>query len=262
MTVVNLSFEEVGDGANVVILHGLFGMGRNWAGIAASLADHHRVLSVDLRNHGDSPWVEAMDYPLMAADVARLIETECDGQAAVIGHSMGGKTAMALACEHPERVSRLVVVDIAPTPYDHDFMAPITAMQQLDMFDLTRRSQAQTRLATAMGDMAMGDFLSRNLMRTDGAPGFQWQINIAAITSNLGTLQDFPAYTDDQAFPAPTLFISGVDSDYVQPQHQGEIDRLFPQAEMCVIADAGHWVHAEQPEQVSAVLKRFLPPHE
>ena len=232
-------------------------MGRNWAGIAKALSKTHRVLTLDLRNHGASPWADAMTYPLMAADVAHLIETEFAGGVSVVGHSMGGKTAMALACERPNLVRRLAVVDIAPGPYDHAFDDHLDAMLRMNTADLARRADAETILADAINDQQVAQFLSRNLKPADGG-GFTWQINVQAISANMDDITDFPVFEADQAYEGPTMFLSGGASDYVQPFHMSEIDRLFPDARTEVISGAGHWVHAEKPAEVTAALRTFL----
>jgi len=258
LSAVDLHVDEIGSGPEVLILHGLFGMGRNWAGIAKDLAVSHRILSADLRNHGDSPWDDAMGYSLMAADVARLIETHCRPPVTVVGHSMGGKTAMVLACEHPNLISRLAVIDIAPVPYDHDFEPHLAAMANLDTGALSRRAEAEAALLAAVGDVHLAQFLSRNLRPADDGVGFQWRINVSAIARNMDDILDFPIYEADQAYEGPALFLSGGASDYVQSFHQAEIERLFPNAETEIIAGAGHWVHAERPKEVTEALRNFL----
>ena len=145
-----------------MILHGLFGMGRNWAGIAKALSKTHRVLTVDLRNHGASPWDDAMDYRLMAGDVAKLIEAQFNGAVAVIGHSMGGKVAMTLGCEWPNLVERLCVVDIAPATYTHAFGSHLDTMASMDTRALARRTDAESIIANAVDNRHIAQFLSRN----------------------------------------------------------------------------------------------------
>ncbi|MEK9723207.1 MAG: alpha/beta fold hydrolase [Rhodospirillaceae bacterium] len=259
MSALDLHFDETGDGPPVLVLHGLFGMGRNWAGIARDLAGvGRRVLTVDLRNHGDSPWADAMDYAVMADDVARLIDAQARGRADVIGHSMGGKTAMALACQSPDRIARLCVVDIAPVPYDHDFEPHLEAMANLDTASLARRAEAEAALLDAVGDVHLAQFLSRNLKPAAHGAGFEWRINVAGIAANIDNLLDFPVYEADQAFDGPALFLSGGLSDYVQAYHQAEIERLFPNAETAIVDGAGHWVHADKPAEVTAALAGFL----
>lgn len=259
MTAIDLAFEETGDGQPLIILHGLFGQGRNWAAIAKALAVDYRVLTVDLRNHGASPWSDEMNYPVMAEDVAALIGRECDdGPVPVVGHSMGGKTAMTLSLTHPNLVERLAIVDIAPVPYDHDFTAHLGAMMALDTKSLTRRSEAEVVIGDAVGDKHLGQFLSRNLKQAEDGNGFDWQINVAAIAANIDDILDFPIFEADDAYEAPALFLAGGTSDYIQSFHQAEIERLFPSADTQIIDDAGHWVHAEKPGDVVGALKGFL----
>ena len=241
-----------------MILHGLFGMGRNWATIAKALSETYRVLTLDLRNHGASPWDDAMDYPLMAGDVAKLIETQFASPVAVIGHSMGGKAAMALACERPNLVERLCVVDIAPVPYEHTFAAHLDAMADMNTKALTRRTDAEAIIANAIDDRPTAQFLSRHLKRADDGHGLEWQINVAAIAANMDDIIDFPTSQANQAYEAPTLFLLGGTSNYVQSSHMGEIERLFPNAKTEVIPGAGHWLHAEKPAEVTAALRTFL----
>jgi esterase len=260
LSAVDLHFDTTAAvaGSDVVIMHGLFGMGRNWAGIAGALADSHRVFTVDLRNHGASPWADEMTYPAMAADVARLIERHTEAPVLVIGHSMGGKTAMTLALTQPDLVRRLAVVDIAPVPYDHDFEGHIRAMANLDTATLSRRSEAEAMLLDALEDASLVRFLVRNLKANPETGGFAWGINLDALARHMDDVLDFPVFEADAAYEGPTLFLSGAHSDYVQSHHQGEIERLFPHARVEVVADAGHWLHADKPAETAALLRAFL----
>ncbi len=256
---VDLSHTELGagPGPTVIILHGLFGQSRNWATIARALAETHRVISVDMRNHGCSPWDDAMTYPEMADDIARLIETKTDGPAMLVGHSMGGKTTMALALERPELVERACVVDIAPVPYDHDYDQHLEVMTGLDLSSITRRGEAEARLADGLDDPTFAGFLARNLSK-DADGGFRWQVNLEALARHMDDLLDFPVFEADQAYEGPALFLAGSLSTHVQSYHQAEIERLFPAARIEVIDGAGHWVHADDPNAVIARLRPFL----
>ena len=259
MTAIDLSFEETGDGPPLIILHGLFGQGRNWIGIAKALAGDFRVLTVDLRNHGASPWSNEMNYSVMAEDVTTLIRRECDGgPVLVVGHSMGGKTTMVLALTRPDLVERLSVVDIAPVPYDHDFDAHLEAMANMNTGALTRRAEAEAVLLDAVGDIHIASFLARNLKPAEHGEGFEWLINVTAIATHMDEILDFPIFEADDAYEAPALFLAGGTSDYIQSFHQAEIERLFPNADTQIIDDAGHWVHAEKPGEVVGALKGFL----
>lgn len=256
---VDLSHTEIGTGSgpSVIILHGLFGQGRNWAMIARGLAETHRVFSVDMRNHGDSPWDDEMTYPAMADDVARLIETQDRGPAMLIGHSLGGKATMTLAMQRPELVERACIVDIAPVPYDHDFETHLEAMLGLDLASIKRRGEAEARLRETLNDPHLAGFLIRNLSQdVDG--GFRWRVNLAALADHMDDLLDFPIFEADQAYDGPALFLAGGASTYVRSYHQAEIERLFPNAEIEIIEGAGHWPHADDPNGVIARLRPFL----
>lgn len=254
---VTLSFQSQGDaGTPVVILHGLLGASGNWRSIARRLAERHRVFSLDLRNHGASPHTEHMDYASMAEDVRAFLDTHDLGAVSVIGHSMGGKTGMRLALEHPERVHRLVVVDIAPSKSRHDHGAVLAAMAGVDLAQVTRRADAEAMLAPAVEDPAMRQFLAQNLVST--AAGFAWRIDLAAIERSMPALLDFPVAAGTRPFGGPALFVRGALSDYVLERDQPAIRRLFPNARMVSIEGAGHWVHAEQPARFLEVLVQAL----
>lgn len=254
---VTLSFQSQGAaGPPVLILHGLLGSAGNWRSIARRLGERHRVFSLDLRNHGDSPHVEHMDYPAMAADVHAFLDTHDLQTVTVIGHSMGGKTAMRLALDHPRRVDRLVVVDIAPTKSLHDHGPVLRAMVSLNLARITRRGDAERMLAPEIPDPAMRQFLVQNLVNS--AAGFAWRINLPVIESSMTALLDFPVDADTQPFAGATLFLRGALSDYVLERDEAAIRRLFPNASVVTIEGAGHWVHAEQPARFLEVLFEAL----
>jgi len=253
---VELAVSDTGSGEPVVVLHGLFGSKRNWATIASRLAGGRRVLTADLRNHGESPWDQRHDYPALAADIARLIETHVGGPAAVLGHSMGGKAAMLVALERPELVSRLVVVDIAPVRSTATPIAYVQAMRSLRLADYSQRLDVKEALAAAIPDPAVRAFLTLNL--SAGPEGLAWTVNLAALEDNFAAILGFPETPPGQTFQKPALFIAGGLSPYVQPHHRPEIERLFPAATIEVIPEAGHWVHAEAREAFLAAVERFL----
>jgi pimeloyl-ACP methyl ester carboxylesterase len=239
----------------MVILHGLFGSGRNWQSIARRLADSYRVFTVDLRNHGQSPWAPSMSLDELADDVSTFFAMRGFSRAIVVGHSLGGKAAMVFALEHAALVEALVVVDIAPVRYGHTFLSQIRAMQAIDLKAVQRRSDVERRLADAIDDPAMCRFLAQNL--ADGHPAASWKVNLAAIESSMDDILGFPDVAD-HAYDGRTLFISGERSAYLGASELQAVDRYFPQAEFVVIPDAGHRVHADQPERFVARLRDFL----
>lgn len=254
--VVDLAFSETGSGPPLVILPGLFGSKRNWASISRALGARHRVITADLRNHGESPWADGHDYPALAADVARLVERVAGGRAAVLGHSMGGKAAMVLALVRPELVDRLVVVDIAPVVSTGTPIACVRALRALPLERFTRRSEVADALADAIPDRAVRNFLSLNAALTDR--GLAWTLNLAALERDFDSILGFPDFPTGLSFLGPTLFLTGGDSQYVLPEHRPAIERLFPRAEVETIPAAGHWVHADAPEAFVATVNRFL----
>ena len=259
MDTLPLHFEELGSGpTGVIILHGLFGMGRNWKALATSLSSTYRVLMVDLRNHGASPWCDVMEYPALAADVAVTLEGQFTYPVSIIGHSMGGKVAMALACIRPELLSHLAVIDIAPVRYKPTFDTYLASMLKVNLQTVTRRAEAEKILSETIDDPNLVEFLCLNLKPMDMGKRFEWKINLQAIADNIACIVDFPSFDTNQAFLGPTLFLSGGNSKYVQPFHTAEIRRLYPNSKNMIISDAGHWLHAEKPNEVALALKEFL----
>jgi len=254
---VELARQEAGQGPPLVILHGLFGQARNWAGIAKGLADRRRTIALDLRNHGASPWAEEMDYPAMAADVAAAIEALPEGAAELVGHSMGGKAAMLVALQRPELVRRLVVADIAPKAYQRGSLLPyVEAMAAVDPSTAGSRKEVDAALADSVTDPGIRQFLMSNLVRGDGG-GFRWTLNLAAIRAAMPALTGWPDVRG--SYDGPTLFLAGEKSDYVADADLAAIREPFPQAELERVPGAGHWIHAEAPQATLDALRRFLP---
>jgi esterase len=253
---VNLAYHDTGVGDPLVILHGLFGSKRNWASIARRLGGTHRVLTVDLRNHGGSPWDDRHDYPAVAEDVADFIESIVGGSAAVLGHSMGGKAAMVLALSRPTLVERLVVVDIPPAESAGDTRRYLEAMRAVPLVTCGRRADVEAALAEAIPDPAIRAFLAANIVsRPDG---LAWGVNLEALARHFETIRGFPEMPRGQRYDGPTLFVAGGRSPYLLADHRPVITRLFPAATVEVIPDAGHWVHADAPEAFVAAVSRFL----
>jgi len=245
----------------VVFLHGLFGQGKNWTGIAKQLAEQHRVLLLDLPHHGRSPWPERFDFAEAAADVlAGLPDSE---PVTVVGHSLGGKVAMVLALLHPARVERLCVADISPVTYpeSREFPGYIAAMRQMDLAAVTRRSDADRLLAPAVPDTTVRSFLLQNLRRDSAAPaGWSWQVNLDVLERDMAVISSWPEeqLADAAPYDRPVLWLAGGRSSYVRPEYEPAMDRWFPRNRRVTLKDTGHWLHAERPELFLEVLRRFL----
>ncbi len=228
----------------MVVLHGLLGSSRNWLTTGADLAAQYHVLALDLRNHGKSPHADEMTYEAMTADVLAWMDAHHLKKVALMGHSMGGKTAMLLACRHPERVERLIVVDIAPKAYlSNAHRAEFAAMNELRLDSLQSRGEAELRFEARVDDWAMRKFLVTNLDR-DAAGGWKWQINLPALTKALPELEKTPLEPEDRFF-GPTLFIVGGKSRYVEAEDRTVIEGHFPGARIEVVAESGHNPHME-----------------
>src|SRR4051794_20651344 len=232
---------EYGAGAPLAILHGLFGSGRNWTSIAKRLGAHHHVIAFDLRNHGASPWAKTMAYAEMAEDVRASLSALGHRRFALLGHSMGGKVATLTALRDPDAVERLVVADIAPVTYRPRHLRLVAALRALDLAGVRRRAEADALLAEAVPDPAERAFLLQNLVFDGGVA--RWRINLAAIGREMPILIGFPPIPLDTNYAGPALFIGGGCSDYLRPDDEPEIRRLFPRARIARIPEAGHWLH-------------------
>lgn len=254
-----LHVTELGDqGSPVVFCHGLFGQGKNWTSVAKKLAARHRVLLVDMPNHGRSRWTETLDYLDLAERVAPLLPP--DDPVSLVGHSMGGKIAMVLALEHPDLVRRLCVVDIAPVRYPpgREFEQFVAAMRAVDLEALDRRADADAALREAAPDPNVRSFLLQNLRRGD--EGWTWLPNLDLFAVELDRLGDWPGdrLTGVAPYEGPVLWISGETSDYVRDEYAEAMTRWFPRTRRVTVKKAGHWVHSEQPATFTAVLDDFV----
>jgi pimeloyl-ACP methyl ester carboxylesterase len=237
---------EQTDKPNLLIAHGLFGSARNWGVIAKRLSVDRQVIVVDMRNHGSSPWFETHSYADMAGDLAEVIDAPVD----LLGHSMGGKAAMVMALQHPQKVNKLIVADIAPVTYNHTQMGPLSAMRGVDLSTVETRADAKTQLVGL--DAGLDDFLLQSLDLKEK----RWKLNLDVLAAEMPKIIGFPDV--DGRFDGSTLFLSGAKSDYVQTGARPEIKQLFPAAKFAKIPDAGHWLHAEKPREFEASVSAFL----
>jgi esterase len=253
---VQLQFNEYStDGPPLIVLHGLFGSARNWASIGRALAETHNVFALDLRNHGSSAQAMTMTYEEMAEDVAGFMAEHGIENPIVMGHSMGGKVAMRLALEAPDRIAALIVVDIAPVSYTHDMTDYIAAMQMMDLSGAARRAELEEELRDEVADPSITAFLMSNLERANG--GFQWRINLTAISAGMSAISAFST-PDGATYGGPTVFIAGAESHYIRDSHKERIAELFPKSRTVTIKDANHWVHADQPDAFLKTVQAFL----
>jgi esterase len=243
-----------GEGAPpIVILHGMLGSSRNWQTVARDLAASRRVYALDLRNHGMSPHADLMSYSAMAADVAAWQDARGLGPAEFIGHSMGGKVAMVLACRDPGRVSRLVAVDIAPRDYHwHARRDEFAAMAELELGGLRSRAEAESRMEGRIPDWAMRKFITTNLERLPGG-AWRWQVNVPVLAASLEELERNPLAPADR-FEGPALFIAGGRSPYIRAEDHAAIRRHFPAARVEVLPRSGHNPHIDAREAFVAAV--------
>ncbi len=253
---ISLNYTEYGQGRPIIILHGLFGSARNWQGIARALGKDHHVITPDLRNHGQSPHVESMSYIEMANDVISIADHLNLDDIILVGHSIGGKVTMTAALTNPDRFSSLIVVDIAPVNYTHDFKVLVDAMNSLSLESLKTRTEAEAELGKVIDETSVIQFIIQNLVRSGDS--FRWRINLEWITANLNALGQFPDTLANISCRLPTLFLGGSESDYLRSIYNAEIFQYFPAAEIIMIEGAGHWLHAEKPNEFLKELITFI----
>jgi esterase len=252
---MQLHFKETGQGAAVILLHGLFGSSDNWHFIAQKLAEKFHVFALDQRGHGQSPHPDELNYALMAADVEKFFVARGLKSAAVIGHSMGGKTAMQFALQHPKRVDKLVVADMAPREYAPAHDKIFTALLALDLARFTTRQQMEDALALGIPSLMLRRFLLKNLGRNPSGEFF-WKIALRQIADSYPNLR--APILHPHPFPKPALFIRGGKSEYIRAGDEPLIRELFPLAQILTVAEASHWVHADQPDEFLRLLLEFL----
>lgn len=253
---MELNYKVFGEGEPLLILHGLFGTLDNWQTIAKTLSEDYMVFILDLRNHGRSPHSDDFSYALMADDVRAFMEDNWIYNAYVMGHSMGGKVAMQLAIDNPDMVERLLVVDMAPKTYAPSHESIFEGMFALDLQTLSSRREADDLMKPYIPSFGVRQFLIKNLSLDKKSGRYAWKMNLPVIHAHYGSiLQQGPIA---QPYEGPTLFIKGAKSAYIQEEELETYQQYFPQAELTTIQDAGHWIHAEQPEAFVQAVRDFL----
>ena len=251
-----LHYKVFGEGDPLIILHGLFGMLDNWRTVARKLEEKYQCILVDLRNHGKSPHADEMNYKAMAEDVKELIDDLQLKSPVVLGHSMGGKTAMQLALDHPDTLQKIIVVDISPTRYPPHHETILKAIQSVEPSKLTERSEAEEILRSYLGDdEANIQFLLKNISRKPEG-GFEWKANMSVLINQYDAIM--AGIDADTVFEKPALFVRGERSNSLKDEDWPVIVKLFPLAELVTIANAGHWVHADQPQALIDTLIAFM----
>jgi esterase len=252
---LQLKYKTFGQGEPVIILHGLFGTADNWQTIGKRLSEQYSVFLPDLRNHGRSPHDPDMNYELMADDLLHFMESNWMFKARIVGHSMGGKTAMKFALKYPDMVEKLVVVDIAPKLYTGGHQEIFEAMLSLDLDAISSRDEAEAQLAQRIKDESVRLFLLKNMSRNQ-AGGYQWKMNLPVIYEHY---QEILSRIDgDTPYEGETLFVRGGRSNYIADTDMPDIQRLFPSARLETIPTAGHWIHADAPDEFCEHLHHFL----
>jgi esterase len=252
---MQLYFKESGEGRAVILLHGLFGSSDNWHHIGLKLAENFHVFAIDQRNHGQSPHIAEMNYSLMAEDVNEFMTLREIKTAFVIGHSMGGKTAMQFALQFPQRVEKLVVADMAPRKYAPTHDKIFAALLALDLKSFSSRQEIEDALALEIPNLVLRRFLLKSLGRNSTGEFF-WKINLHGLSQNYLRLGE--PVSALAPFTKPTLFIRGEKSNYMKPEDETLIRELFPQSQIQTIVEASHWVQADQPEEFLKLVLNFL----
>ena len=254
---MKLAYSELGSGdETIVILHGLYGSGLNWVSIARRLAVTRRILLLDLPNHGASEWSNCISYEELAQEIENFLKRHKLEKATLLGHSMGGKIAMTVVLTEPELVQQLIIADIAPVRYNHNNLSIISALEALDIGLVRNRKDADIQLKASIPDQKMRGFLLQNLIRLDD--GYQWRINIPALKAGMSNIEGFPTFPEKTSCDKPALFLAGDQSDFIGQSSYHEINRLFPNSRVTSLANAGHWLHTDNPSGFLDHVEKFL----
>ncbi|MFW6350943.1 MAG: alpha/beta fold hydrolase [Bacteroidota bacterium] len=252
---MELNYQQFGKGKPLIILHGLFGMSDNWITLAKKLSENYSVYVLDQRNHGRSGHHQVFNYEAMVEDLMEFIENHQLPPVYLLGHSMGGKTAMQFAFDYPDRLSKLIVADMSPDAYNHKHDKLIEAMLEVDLERFGSRSEIQEALSKKIPDIRIRQFLLKNLYWKDRS-SLGWKANLSVINENLPEV--FKALDNPVPFEKPSLFLRGSESNYITEKHIPRIRKLFPDAQIKTIEGASHWLHAEKPKEFLDSVIQFL----
>ncbi len=250
-----LNFKTFGSGDPIIVLHGLFGMLDNWQTIAKKLAEDYMVYLIDLRDHGKSEHTDDFNYRLLAQDIAEFLEAEWIHEAYVIGHSMGGKTALQLVKDHPDVVEKLIVVDIGIKSYKGGHEVILEALSTVPIDTVVSRKEVEEHLSQYISEPGIRLFLMKNLSRNKEG-GYRWKMNLNLLVKHYQEI--LAGITFDEVVETPTLFIRGGKSGYIVDEDIVELSSHFTDMQLVTVADAGHWVHAEQPNELLLAIRSFL----
>jgi esterase len=242
---MKLHYREMGEGKPLVILHGLFGFSDNWQTHAKKFADYFRVILVDLRNHGHSPWSDEFSYQLMSEDLHELIQELGLGSFILLGHSMGGKVGMHYAQKYEASLEKLIVVDIGIKAYPMHHEHIIAGMHAINPTLIKARSEAEFILRKHIDSQGVIQFLLKNLYWKEKGV-LAWRMNLPVLEREM---PEILAAVPEIEVMTPTLFIRGALSNYILNEDRRDIEELFPDSDLVTIENAGHWVHAEAPEE-------------
>jgi len=252
---MTLNYKSFGTGPALIILHGLLGSLDNWLTLAKRLAENYTVFIIDQRNHGKSPHDNQWDYPIMAEDLHEFMEQQGIFISHILGHSMGGKTAMQFAGMYPNRIEKLIVADMGIKRNSPSHTQILEGLNHINLSTLTSRQEADQQLASYIPSMPIRQFLIKNLSK-DTSGEFAWKFNLNTITQEYENI--LAAVKIDQPFDHPTLFITGGKSDYVSQADHESIKAYFPEVRFAEIPEAGHWLHAEAPDEFLRIVREFL----
>ncbi len=252
---IRLNYKTYGEGSPVLIFHGIFGMLDNWNSFGKKLAETHKVYLIDQRDHGRSPHTDEFSYPILAQDIFDFLVEHNLEKVHLIGHSMGGKAVMEFALSHPDKVVKMVVVDMGIKAYEGGHEYIIDALSNVPIDEVTSRRMVEEHLSQEINSFSVRQFLMKNLTRNPEG-GYTWKINLSLLKESYADLMAHDL-SQRERVEVDTLFINGLKSDYILSEDESKILEVFPLASFLGL-EAGHWVHAEKPEELLKQVQLFF----